>query len=226
VIAGPPNVGKSRLFNALVGAERAIVTDIPGTTRDLVSETIDLRGLRVTLIDSAGVRETDDAIESVGVSRSRQAATVAALTLWVQDRSRPLADQANIFAEANIRGLIFVANKSDLQALWTRDDAVNVSAASGEGLDELVARMLDALDVDPVADLPEITNVRHGALVKRAHADLVRARDAILAAGGSMPEEFVLADLQSARAALEEVTGRRTPDDVLVHIFSRFCIGK
>ena len=226
VIAGPPNVGKSRLFNALVGAERAIVTDIPGTTRDLVSETIDLRGLRVTLIDSAGVRETDDTIESEGVSRSRQAATVAALTLWVQDRSRPLTDQGHIFAEANIRRLIFVANKSDLQALWMRDDAVNVSAASGEGLDELVARMLDALDVDPLADRPEITNVRHGALVKRAHADLVRARDAVLAAGGSISEEFVLADLQSARAALEEVTGKRTPDDVLVHIFSRFCIGK
>jgi tRNA modification GTPase len=121
---------------------------------------------------------------------------------------------------------VIVANKSDLKPLWTLDGAVNVSATSGEGLDELMGRILHALDVDPTSERPEITNVRHAALVKRAHTDLVRARDAVLAAGGSMPEEFVLADLQSAREALEEVTGKRTPDDVLAHIFSRFCIGK
>jgi tRNA modification GTPase len=218
-------VGKSSLFNALVGAERAIVTDVPGTTRDLVSETIDLRGLRVTLIDSAGVRETGDAIESEGVARSRQAARVADLTLLILDRSQPLIGQDDIFAEANTFRTLTVANKTDLQPLWTMDHAVNLSAATGEGLNELVGRILEALDVDP-SEQPEITNVRHGALVKRAHADLVRARDAVLAASGSMPEEFVLADLQGAREALEEVTGKRTTDDVLVHIFSRFCIGK
>ena len=227
VIAGPPNVGKSSLFNALVGAERAIVTDVPGTTRDLVSETIDLRGLRVTLIDSAGVRESEDAIESEGVARSRQAARVADLTLCVLDRSSPLTGQANIFAEANTpQRTLTVANKTDLPPLWTLDEAVSVSATSGEGLDELIGRILEALDVDPTSDRPEITNVRHAGLVRQAHLDLVRARDAVLAAGGSMPEEFVLADLQSAREALEEVTGKRTADDVLVHIFSRFCIGK
>ena len=226
VIAGPPNVGKSSLFNALVGAERAIVTDLPGTTRDLVSETIDLRGLRVTLIDSAGVRESEDAIESEGVARSRQAARVADLTLYVLDRSKPLNGQADVFADANIHRTLTVANKTDLLPLWTLDEAVSVSATSREGLDVLSGRILEALDVDPTSDGPEITNVRHAALVKRAHVDLVRARDAVLAAGGSMPEEFVLADLQSAREALEEVTGKRTTDDVLVHIFSRFCIGK
>ncbi len=220
-IVGRPNVGKSTLFNALVGAPRAIVTDVPGTTRDLVTEVIDLGGLRVTLVDTAGLREAADAIEAEGVARSRQSTQVADLVLQVVVDEEP----------QDIDGKqLVVRNKVDLfpeSAGFA--NAIAVSAKSGEGLDHLrrvVAETLTQTADAPQRDRPSITNVRHIALVQRAHDALARARAAACADGGALSEEFVLADLQEARAALEEVTGRRAPDDVLTHIFERFCIGK
>jgi tRNA modification GTPase len=218
-IVGEPNVGKSSLFNALVGASRAIVTDVPGTTRDLVTEVVDIDGLRVTLVDTAGLRDTSDPVEVEGVERSRQSAAVADLVLTVLDRS------AERHQGIDYKGLI-VANKSDLRPAWTDDRAVAVSATTGSGLDELRRRIVTALDVDLLRDRPAMTNVRHISLVERAHEALARARAAALTDGGSMSEEFVLADLTEARGALEEVSGRRAPEDLLEHIFSRFCIGK
>jgi tRNA modification GTPase len=226
-IIGKPNVGKSSLFNALVGAARAIVTAVPGTTRDLVTETVDLDGLRVTLVDTAGLRDSDDLVESQGVERSRQAATVSDLILIVADGSRPLdpGEFDAISQNTDIKRLV-VANKSDLPQAWRCDGAVTVSAATGSGLDALRRRLAEALDIELVADRPQITNTRHIALLRKAQEALGRARTAALADGRSLSEEFVLADLQLARAALEEITGKRTPDDVLAHIFERFCIGK
>jgi tRNA modification GTPase len=226
-IVGPPNVGKSSLFNALVGSSRAIVTDTPGTTRDLITETIDLDGLRATLVDTAGVRETVDVIESEGVSRSRGAVAVADLVLLVADRSR-LADDAWRFAEKleTAAPVVFVANKSDLAPAWLRSDSVDVSSMTGCGLDRLRREIAIRLQLEDPEDRPAITNVRHIALVERARGALARGREAASAEGRSMPEEFVLADLQEARAAFEEITGRRTSDDLLAHIFERFCIGK
>jgi tRNA modification GTPase len=218
-IVGEPNVGKSSLFNALVGSSRAIVTEFAGTTRDLVTEVVDIGGLRVTLADTAGLRDTQDPVEVYGVERSRQSAAVADLVLVVADRSKPKVQHVEY------KGLT-VANKSDLPPAWDDDDAVAVSATTGAGLDILRRRIVEALDVDLLRDRPAITNVRHIALVERAHGALSRARAAALGVGGSMPEEFVLADLSDARAALEEVGGRRAPDDLLAHIFARFCIGK
>jgi len=216
-IAGRPNVGKSSLFNALVGSARAIVTEVPGTTRDLVTEVVDLDGLRVTLVDTAGVRDTNDRVEAEGVSRSVGAQRVADLVLVVVDEDEP---------DPVIPGVrqLLVQNKSDL---GRPDRGVRVSAATGDGLDALRRTIRVALDVDDVPrDRPAITNIRHAALVERAHAAITRARDAAAADGGALPEEFVLIDLQDARAALEEITGKRTAEDVLEHIFSRFCIGK
>jgi tRNA modification GTPase len=221
VIAGEPNVGKSSLFNALAGAARAIVTEAPGTTRDLVTEIVEVDGLRVTLIDSAGLRETDDPVEREGVARARQALAVADLVLRVEDRSQPRA--RHLIQHDKV---LCVANKADLDAAWHDELAVAVSAATGEGLDELRRRIAVALDVEPRRDRPAMTNVRHIALVDRAHAALARARDAARAEGGALSEEFVLADLMEARAAFEEISGRRAPDDLLEHIFSKFCIGK
>jgi tRNA modification GTPase len=225
-IIGKPNVGKSSVFNALVGSRRAIVTDVPGTTRDLVSETVDIEGLRVTLVDTAGLRETDDIVESEGVSRSVGAAGVADLVLMVCD----LSDRSTLDAETSTHAAngrtILVANKADLARTWSRKDAVEICATTGSGIDHLRRRIVRALDVDLLADRPEITNVRHIALVEQADRALQRARLAALRDGQAMPEEFVLADLQEARAAFEEITGRRTPDDLLAHIFARFCIGK
>jgi tRNA modification GTPase len=225
-IVGPPNVGKSSLFNALAGAARAIVADMPGTTRDLVTETVDLEGFRVTLVDTAGMRHASSSVESEGVARAKQAADVADLILVVADRSVPLSAEAqDALGRAVGRTAIVVANKSDLPAAWSMREAVDVSAVTGQGLDELRQRIVERLGIETFADRPEITNVRHIALVERARDALVRAKSA-LEDGPALPEEFVLADLQDARSAFEEVTGRRTPDDVLAHIFERFCIGK
>jgi tRNA modification GTPase len=224
-IVGRPNVGKSTLFNALLGSSRAIVSDTPGTTRDLISETVDLEGLRATIVDTAGLRATEDSVEFEGVRRTLAATDVSDLILIVCDGSRPLspADTA-MFSQFIDKKTLIVANKQDVGEDWSLDGAVRVSAVLGTGLDELKASILDLLDVEPSIDRPAITNVRHVALLERAHAAMVRARSAALVEG--LSEEFVLADLQEARAALEEVTGRRTPEDLLAHIFTRFCIGK
>lgn len=226
-IVGKPNVGKSSLFNALVGSSRAIVTDVPGTTRDVVSETIELEGLRVTLFDTAGLRDTEDRIESEGVRRSRGALDVADLILVVVDRSQALEGaDLGIMSQISDNKRLIVSNKCDLPPAWSRDDVVCISASKGSGIDALRSRIASALDFDILADRPEITNVRHIALVRRAHDALLRSRTAALANGQSLSEEFVLADLQDARSALEEVTGKRAADDVLDHIFAHFCIGK
>jgi tRNA modification GTPase len=225
-IVGKPNVGKSSLFNALVGVSRAIVTDVPGTTRDLVTEVMDLDGLRVTLVDTAGLRPTDDAIEAEGVARARQAQDVANLVLVVVDGSRPLDRlDEDILCQTTKTKRVIVSNKADI-ATTAGFDFVKVSARTGAGLDALRRAISQALDVEHLADTPTITNVRHIALVGRAHAALSRAQSAAGASGERLSEEFVLADLQDARAALEQITGRRTADDLLAHIFSRFCVGK
>jgi tRNA modification GTPase len=231
-IAGKPNVGKSSLFNALLGAARAIVTEIPGTTRDVLAEVVDLEGLRVTLLDTAGLRPAADRIELEGVDRARQALDVSDLILIVVDASKAMDDIDRDLIHVYEKKGVVVRNKIDIvdrvggsgRAAAGRE--VEISALTGEGMDALRTAILSALDVEPRVDGPTITNVRHIGLVKRTHEALGRARGAIEAAGGSLSEEFILADLQEARSALEEVVGRRTPEELLAHIFSRFCIGK
>jgi tRNA modification GTPase len=223
-IVGKPNVGKSSLFNALAGAARAIVAEAPGTTRDLVTEIVDLDGLRVTLVDTAGLRDASDSVEAEGVDRALRAQAVSDLTLFVVDRSRPIEVEDILQTHDNKQ--LTVANKCDLPAAWRRDDVVEVSARTGQGMEELRGRIAGAFDVERFSDRPGITNIRHIALVERARTALVRGRDAARADGGSLSEEFVLADLQDARAALEEIAGRRAPEELLEHIFARFCVGK
>src|SRR5205085_3417658 len=138
-IVGPPNVGKSSLFNALVGAARAIVTDVAGTTRDLVTESVDVEGVRITLVDTAGVRDAVEPIELEGVARTRAAARVADLVVLVADRSQPLPQHDGIGSD---RPVIFVANKSDLPAAWSDADFVNVSSMTGAGIDCLRRRIV------------------------------------------------------------------------------------
>jgi tRNA modification GTPase len=246
-IAGKPNVGKSSVFNALLGANRAIVTAVPGTTRDLVTETADMDGLRLELIDTAGIRKAADEVEIEGVMRARAAWRTADLVMVVFDSSRPLdEDDLGLLSDTSEVRRLVVVNKSDLPARWTvRDlqltEAVAVASTKTEdGLDALRKQLrmsLDELDqsdqirgVDGGGrvgrDTAAVTNVRHAALLDRASASLRHACEAVEAPGGPVPEEFVLTDLQEARAALEEVTGRRTTEDLLEHIFSRFCIGK
>ena len=230
VIAGRPNTGKSSLFNRLAGAARAIVTDVPGTTRDLLTEVIDVDGIPVTLVDTAGVRARPaDAIEAEGIARAAGARQIAAVTLVVLDSSGPLEpDDLALLAEVAATPHVVVASKADRPPAWQREEpgrtALRVSSVSGEGLQELRSAIVQSITGSAAPrDVPAVTNVRHAALLCEARGALGRALDA---ASSALPEEFVLADVHEARALLEDVTGRRTADDVVHAIFERFCIGK
>ncbi len=229
-ILGRPNTGKSSLFNRLAGAGRAIVTDIPGTTRDLVTEVIDLDGAAITLVDTAGLHaEAADAVEAEGISRAHAAGLVADLVIVVLDRSRALQrDDRRLIASTLGRPRVVVANKSDLAPAWEIEEAgpgaILASAARCDGVDQLRQAMVLSLSGgERLRDTPAVTNTRHADLLARAAAVLRRAAHAAVT---RTAEEFVAADVSEARALLEEVTGARTPDDVIAAIFSKFCIGK
>ncbi|HKW00430.1 MAG TPA: tRNA uridine-5-carboxymethylaminomethyl(34) synthesis GTPase MnmE [Vicinamibacterales bacterium] len=232
VIVGRPNAGKSSLFNALAGAARAIVTAVPGTTRDVLTERVDIGGIPVTLVDTAGLRDaTSDAIEAEGVERAQQARRVAALTIVVVDGNQPIVDADRRIVAESPAPRIVVSSKADLPRAWTAasaglkgEDIIDLSVKTGTGLKTLRERMVGALtDREMLRDVPSISNVRHLDLVDRA-ADSLQAAMYGIDAGAT--EELILTDLGAARRALEELTGRRTPEDLLRHIFERFCIGK
>ena len=231
VIAGRPNVGKSSLFNALTGFDRAIVTDVPGTTRDLVTEPLDIAGIAVTLVDTAGARETLDVVEREGVSRASQARAIADLVLVVIDGSEALTDDDQLLLEQTAgHRRIVVANKADRPAAAGAaplliSGALPMSATRGDGLEELRRAIAHELTgEESLHDSPDISNTRHVTLLEEALAHLEAARDA--AGAERTPEEFLLSDLQAARARFDEVVGVRTSEDVLRHIFEKFCIGK
>jgi tRNA modification GTPase len=232
VIVGAPNAGKSSLFNALVGSARAIVTDMPGTTRDVLSETVDIGGLALTMVDTAGIREATDAIEAEGIRRAMQARQIAALTLVVIDASVPFdATGVERLVPRETTRKVVVLNKNDCPPAWDPslvsfedDEPVAVSATTGSGLPELRRRIVRELTTrDEWRDPPVVSNMRHIALLREAGAALAQA---ITATAAGATEELVIAELSAARTSLEAITGRTTADDVLHHIFSRFCIGK
>jgi tRNA modification GTPase len=230
VIVGRPNAGKSTLFNALAGAGRAIVTDVPGTTRDLVTERVDVGGIAVTLVDTAGLRETPaDAVETEGIARAHSAMSRAHLVLVVLDRSRALdEDDRALLRKVKSTERILVLSKSDLPAAWTEDSLVRegmeISIPLGVGLATLRASIAERLGLqERHSDTPAITNMRHVDLLGRARAALARGRETAVE---GLPEELVAADVAEARECLEEITGKRTADDTLHAIFDRFCIGK
>jgi tRNA modification GTPase len=228
-IVGRPNTGKSTLFNRLVGSDRAIVTATPGTTRDVLTETVDLGGLRATVVDTAGVRTTSDEIEAEGVRRAAAAAAAATVTVVVLDLSAQLDPEDLTLLEASTQTRVVTANKRDCPAVWDPTtvgvDAI-ISARTGDGIEALVDAIHAAAGATAASEeIPLVTNIRHLTLIGRAEAALGRA-EAALRRDPPIAEEFVLADLHDTRQTLEEVVGARTPDDVLEHIFSRFCIGK
>lgn len=234
-IAGRPNVGKSSLFNTLLQANRAIVSATPGTTRDLLTERADIGGVPVRLVDTAGLRETADEVEREGVARARGAVASADVTVVVLDRSRALDDEDRALIEATgAAARVVVVNKIDLPSAWAVGEGpgeeaapVAVSLKTGAGVEALVARLARALGMRPEEDSPAVvTNVRHLTLLEEARASVARAMDAIAESNETISEEFILVDLQEARAALEAITGRRSSEDLLRHIFQNFCIGK
>lgn len=228
-IVGRPNAGKSSLFNRLAGAARAIVTEVPGTTRDLLTERVDVGGVPLTIVDTAGLRASPgDAIEEEGISRARQAGAAADLVLVVLDRSRPLADDDRALLEQTAsRPRLVVASKSDLSAAWAASSAgaLEVSSLTDEGIALLRAALAEAAGAGALAprDRAAIANMRHAALLEKARDAVARAA---AGAAAAVPEECVLADLHEARGRFDEITGARPQEEVLRVIFERFCIGK
>jgi tRNA modification GTPase len=229
VITGLPNVGKSSLFNALLSRERAIVTEVPGTTRDTLEEHLDLGGVPVRLVDTAGLREVGDLVESEGVRRARAARQEADLEMLVLDGSRPLeaAEREALEAARGDGGstTIVVVNKIDLPATAPPPvpDAVQVSARTGRGLDTLRAAIRKRVaGAGPVED-PILTDARHAHAVERARDALARAAKAAVE---GLSEELVLEDLREAMHNLGSITGEFTTEDLYDRIFSTFCIGK
>ncbi len=230
-ITGRPNVGKSSLFNSLVAHERAIVTEIPGTTRDTLSEAIDLGGIPVILTDTAGVRETSDGIETLGIERTHRALSDADLVLVVLDGADQVgpADRDLLSRTAESRRLV-VMNKSDLPSFHGVNSClgeaqtINVSARTGEGLNALRMAMLESLNSAGVENQGLlITNVRHYDLLCRTKEQLELAQAAFR---DRHSEELVLVPLHNALKYLGQITGETTTEDILSEIFATFCIGK
>ena len=229
-IAGRPNVGKSSLFNSLVERERAIVTDIPGTTRDTLSEAIDLEGIPVILTDTAGVRETTDGIETLGIERTRRAMGDSDLVLVVLDGSTELgpSDHDLLNQTEQARRLV-VRNKSDLPEFNPTSciaelQPINVSARTGAGLATLRSAILSSLNNNGFEDGGLlITNARHYDLLCNARRELEEARAALQV---KHSEEVVLAPLHNALRFMGHITGETTTEEILSEIFATFCIGK
>jgi len=235
-IVGRPNVGKSSLFNRLVERERAIVTSTPGTTRDLVSETVAIGGIPIQLVDTAGIRQALDEAESIGIRKSMEALADADLVLVVLDASQPATvEDEELLRHAENRPTIVVGNKCDLRisGQWsvvsgqssTSPARVRVSALTGEGMAELRAEILRHIggETGAQAEAGFLTNVRHQGLVQDSIAALNAATGAV---ASRIPHEMLLLDLYSALRPLDAVTGATTTDDILNLIFSTFCIGK
>ena len=228
-IVGRTNVGKSSLFNRLVERERAIVTAAPGTTRDLVSETVSLAGIPVRLVDTAGLRQALDEAESLGIQKSMEALADADLVLVVLDASQPRArEDEELLASVRERAAIVVANKIDLSRqspVASRQKELATSAVTGEGIPALREEILRHIrgEAGAQAESGFLTNARHQALVRESLAALEAATQA---ARSRIPHEMILLDLYTALRPLDAITGQTTADDILYRIFSSFCIGK
>ncbi len=236
-IVGRPNVGKSSLFNRLVERERAIVTATPGTTRDLVSETVAIGGIPVQLVDTAGIRDALDEAESIGIRKSKEALADADLVLVVVDASQgQTTEDAELLRQAEGRAVVVVENKSDLRAekiptsrkngeTWGthhRFCSVCTSALTGEGIGELRGEILKHIG-GAQGESGFLTNVRQAGLIQDSLAALTAADTAVAT---RVPHEMLLLDLYNALRPLDAITGATTTDDILNLIFSTFCIGK
>ena len=219
VIAGPPNVGKSTLMNALARRDVSIVSPIAGTTRDAIEIALELRGFPVNLVDTAGIRETDDPIEREGVARARRRADEADLTLWLTEAAQADASTPPV---SDRRPVLPVRTKSDLGGASPSSGPLSVSAKTGEGIDHLLGAIADS--AEQLFSGPEpalITAARHRLAFEEALAHLER-----LLAQPDSPAEFLAEDLRLAARALERIAGRVDVEEVLGEIFSRLCIGK
>lgn len=228
-LVGRPNVGKSSLFNALLGHDRAIVTDIAGTTRDQLHEKLVIKNIPISLIDTAGLRETFDTVESIGVERSKRAMIDADLVIIILDGSQNLTDEdREIFTQISGLNYLIAVNKSDLELseveLEEDSKLLYISAKTGEGLDELQKAIIEPFnpqDIEQSGFL--ISDARHYDLLLRSKSEI---ESSINLLDQKMSEEIVLIGLHNAIRFLGQITGETTTEDMLTRIFATFCIGK
>ena len=234
VILGKPNAGKSSLLNVLLGEDRAIVTDIAGTTRDVLEEHLNLKGISLNIMDTAGIRDTEDVVEKIGVDRAKEYADKADLILYVIDASRPLDENdAEILHLIKGKRAIILLNKSDLDMQVKKDQeelpeefpVIEISAKNVEGIGELEDTLKEMFFQGELTFNDEIyiTNVRQKTALQDAYAALERVNDSIAA---DMPEDFYSIDLMDAYEALGNITGETIGEDLVNEIFSKFCMGK
>ena len=234
-ILGKPNVGKSSLLNALVGMTRAIVTDIPGTTRDTIEEMINIGGIPLKLIDTAGIRHTDDIIEQQGVERSKAVLDRAELLLLMFDASQPLNDaDLELLKTAQSSKAILILNKMDLPVVTSptallahcpKKQVVETAIPEGKGLDKLKASVSEELLGGElvIGESPIVTNARHQEALRRANEGLNYAIESL---ENGMPPELIAVDLRISLDGLGDIVGKTTTEDILDRIFSQFCVGK
>lgn len=238
VILGKPNAGKSSLLNILSGEEKAIVTEIAGTTRDILEETVNIHGITLRLMDTAGIRSTEDVVEKIGVSRAKESAKNADLIIYVIDISRPLDENDREIMEL-LRGkkAVILLNKSDLDSVVTREEVleqlddlevqkmISVSAKEQTGIEELENALKDLFFEGKVTFNDEvcITNLRQKANLAEARESLLKVQESLEM---DMPEDFYSIDLMSAYEALGAITGESVGEDLVNEIFSKFCMGK
>lgn len=234
-ILGKPNVGKSSLLNALLQEERAIVADIPGTTRDTIEESLNLRGIPLKLIDTAGIHQTADFVERQGVARSKSYIDAADLLLVMFDASQPLTGaDAQLLEAVNCRNAIFVLNKVDLpivttsaelQSLAPMGSIVQTSVLHGDGIEALKTAIIKKIlkGRETVREGLIVTNLRHYEALRRARVALEQARDGLSRA---LPPDLIAVDFRTSLDCLGEIVGVTTTEDILDRIFSQFCIGK
>ena len=234
-IIGRPNVGKSSLLNALLREERAIVTDIPGTTRDSIEEFLDLGGVPLRIIDTAGIRSTEDEVEQLGVAKARKYVQQAALVLALFDASQPLsADDEEIIKLLTGRDCLILLNKCDLPGKLDRevfnnrfssDRIIEISASTGKGLDKLTDVIVNKVYGSEIQGSEQafVNNAREAEIIRQAQLNL---QEAMISIENGMSPDFVVIDLRAAWEKLGEITGETVGDDIVSEIFTRFCIGK
>lgn len=238
VILGRPNAGKSSLLNVILGEERAIVTQVPGTTRDILQETIRLKGITLHIVDTAGIRRTDDPVEQIGVEKARQFADKADLILFVIDGSEMLDErEKEIISFVGQKNVIAVINKTDLptivsdkqiKALFPENKNLKIariSASEGKGIDQLEELIEELFFQGIIKENNElmITNMRHKQALEEAYESLLLVQQSL---ERHMPEDFYSIDLMSAYTALGYIIGEEVEDDLVQEIFSKFCMGK
>jgi len=226
-VIGKPNVGKSSLLNCLSGSDKAIVTDVAGTTRDVVEDYVNIDGLTLKLMDTAGIHQTDDIVEKIGVERSLKAAESAALILAVFDLSRPFdSEDEKIISQINEneKKAIFVLNKSDKEIGTFPVSGIKISAVTGEGIDCLIKEISDiAMEIKGDNEGDIITNERHFECLSRSLENLINAYNSITS---GMPFDLISIDVQMALEALGEIVGLTVSEEIVDRIFSNFCVGK